>query len=367
MDESSDRSRTGGTIHPGNLADLALASIRRRAATLGVRYELRDPFAEVTYRSASLSEIIAQADKIGSDRFTEIDAAEQRTTVRKVDGQWQRGPQRPAPAPHTAGLVNERDEVVDRSSDRAQAVPDGSPASRAATANPAHLDALAERAALARRLEMELAERYVIKHGPTWFGGVSQTEYRFRGNLERIAFTEARYRLATDSNNPSVARSMIDVAQAREWRGLRVSGHDDFRRMVWLEASLRGIRTSGYEPVPGDLELLHSERDARRINRIEPGAEAKDAAPTAAKASARGSGTRKTVLAAIDAVLVAQRVPDKRREAILAAAAANLNRRLAAGEVHKVKLYDKSAAPQRASVKPTLEPQRNRDRAAPAR
>jgi hypothetical protein len=66
-------------------------------------------------------------------------------------------------------------------------------------------------------------------------------------------------------------------------------------------------------------------------------------------------------------VLAAKRVPEKRREAIMAAAAENLNRRLAAGEVHKVKLYDKSAPPQRATVQPTLEPQRSRERAGPAR
>jgi hypothetical protein len=123
------------------------------------------------------------------------------------------------------------------------------------------------------------------------------------------------------------------------------------------------VKTIGYEPVAGDVELLRKEREARQVNRIEPTATASAPAPaSAAKASARGSGNRKTVLAAIEAVLVAQRVPETRRDAIMAAAAENLAKRLAAGEVHKVKLYDKAAPQQRTVATPMPEPQRGRER-----
>ena len=73
------------------------------------------------------------------------------------------------------------------------------------------------------------------------------------------------------------------------------------------------------------------------------------------------------VLAAIEAVLVAQRVPETRREAIMAAAADNLAKRLAAGEVHKVKVYDKAAPQQQPVVRPTPEQQRARERTAHVR
>jgi Large polyvalent protein-associated domain 7 len=155
---------------------------------------------------------------------------------------------------------------------------------------------------------------------------------------------------------------MVDVAEARNWQALRVSGHEDFRRMVWLEASVRGVKTIGYEPVPGDLELLRKERTARQVNRIEP-----TEAAAANKASARGSGGRKTVLAAIEAVLVAQRVPQTRREAILAAAADKLAQRTRDGHAPKVKLYDKAAPLRQPAVVPVRELQRTRDRAAPVR
>lgn len=140
--------------------------------------------------------------------------------------------------------------------------------------------------------------------------------------------------------------------------------------MVWFEASLRGVRAIGYEPLPSDMAWLRSEREARQVNRIEPTAAAGSlsaATKTSAKTSTRGSGSRKTVLAAIEAVLVAQRVPEKRREAIMVAAADNLAKRLAAGEVHKVKVYDKAAPQQQPVVRPAPEQQRARERTAHVR
>jgi len=163
----------------------------------------------------------------------------------------------------------------------------------------------------------------------------------------------------------------VDVAEARDWKALRISGHEDFKRMVWLEASLRGVKTVGYEPVPGDFDLLRQEREARHVNRVEPDrtSESSNAPPAAAagKASARGGGGRKAVLAALEAVLVSKQVPERQREAVVAAAAEGLSKRVAAGQTHKVKVYDKAATPQRPAVRAVPEPQRTRDRGAPVR
>ena len=214
-------------------------------------------------------------------------------------------------------------------------------------------------------------DRYIIKLAPVTVGDVTigRTEYRFRGDTSRVAFTESTFRLATDTNSPSVARSMVDVAEARNWRALRVSGNEDFKRLVWLEASVRGVKTLGYEPNSGDLEVLKREREARLVNRIEP--ERSNGAPAGAapaeKASARGGSGRKAVLAAIEAVLVAKRVPEKQRDAVMAAATEKLALRLREGQALKVKVYDKAAPSQRPMVVPTPEVQRTRERAAPAR
>ena len=207
-------------------------------------------------------------------------------------------------------------------------------------------DNAAARTAYVQGLEAALGERYVIKRTSLMLGDVTlgRNEYRYRGDTSRVAFTESTYRLATDVNHPSVARSMIDVAETRNWQAVRISGHDDFRRMVWLEASLRGVKALGYEPQAQDLELLQRQREAHQVNRIER--EPLSKSESTEKASGRGSGGRKAVLAAIEALLVARQVPARQREAVMTAAEANLARRTKAGEMHRVKVYDRTAAPQ---------------------
>ena len=51
----------------------------------------------------------------------------------------------------------------------------------------------------------------------------------------------------------------------------------------------------------------------------------------------------------------------------MASAADNLAKRLAAGEIHKVKVYDKAAPQQRPVMQPVPEQQRTQERAAPVR
>ncbi|HEY1393731.1 MAG TPA: LPD7 domain-containing protein [Methylibium sp.] len=379
MDADNAPTRTpapaqGGAVEPANRATVAKERFQTPHDSFGERYQLRDPFAEITHRADTFPEMVAKAEHLGSTRFFAVTEDGKRAPIQKVDGQWvrdgQRGPQRPASPERPLDPMAARDEVPEASS----VVPMPGVAKTPAQAEQtdakaiARIDAQAERAALVARLEAALQERYIIRRAPVTVGDVSigRTEYRFRGDTSRVAFTESTFRLATDTNSPSVARSMVDVAEARNWKALRVSGNEDFTRMVWLEASVRGVKTLGYVPNPGDLELLKREREARLVNRIEPAREAGSGAAAAVteKASGRGGG-RKTVLAAIEAVLVAKRVPEKQRAAVMAAATEKLAQRMREGRAPKVKVYDK-AAPQRPVIVPTPELQRSRDWAAPA-
>ncbi len=362
----------GGTVEPANRAPVAIAKFQTLEPEPGERYELRDPFAEVTYRANTFPEMVAKADQLDNTRFVAVAEDGKRTPIQKVDGEWQRGEQRPAPPERPLDPGPARDEVPEAANTGPATGPSKAPAQpeQVDAKAVAKIDAQAERAALVARLEAALMERYIIKRAPVTMGDVTigRTEYRFRGDTSRVAFTESTFRLATDTNSPSVARSMVDVAEARNWKALRVSGNQDFKRMVWLEASVRGVKTLGYEPNPGDLEVLKREREARQVNRIEPARDASGgaAAATAEKASARGSGGRKAVLAAIEAVLVAKKVPEKQRAAVMAAATEKLAQRIRDGQVPKVKVYDKAAPSQRPVVVPTPEMQRSRDRATPA-
>ena len=363
-------SAQGGTVEPASRATIAKERFQTPIYVPGERYELRDPFAEVTYRANTFPDMVAKADQLGSSRFIALDAQGRRTTVQKVDGEWQRGPQRAAAPERPVEATPIRDDVP--RAPNVVPMSKTSPQAEAADAKViANIDAKAERAAQVARLEAALVDRYIIKRAPVTVGDVTigRTEYRFRGDTSRVAFTESTFRLATDTNSPSVARSMVDVAEARNWRALRVSGNEDFKRMVWLEASARGVKTIGYEPNPADLEVLKREREARLVNRIEParGDGPSAAAAPAEKASVRGGGGRKAVLAAIEAVLVAKGVPEKQREAVMAAATEKLAQRMREGQSIKVKVYDKAAPSQRPVVMPTPDAQRTRERAAPVR
>ena len=361
----------GGKVEPANRAPVAIAKFQTPEPEPGERYELRDPFAEVTYRANTFPDMVAKADQLGSTRFVAVAEDGKRTPIQKVDGAWQRGEQRPAPPERPLDPGPARDEVPEAASTAPTPGPSKAPAQpeQVDAKAVAKIDAQAERAALVTRLEAALMERYIIKRAPVTMGDVTigRTEYRFRGDTSRVAFTESTFRLATDTNSPSVARSMVDVAEARNWKALRVSGNEDFKRMVWLEASVRGVKTLGYEPNPGDLEVLKRERETRQVNRIEPARDGSaGAAAPAEKASARGGGGRKAVLAAIEAVLVAKKVPEKQRAAVMAAATEKLVQRIRDGQVPKVKVYDRAAPSQRPVVVPTPEMQRSRDRAGPA-
>ena len=369
----------GGTVEPANRATIAKDLFQTSIDVPGERYELRDPFAEVTYRANTFPEMVAKADQLGSNRFIALDDQGKRTTVQKVDGEWQRGLQRAAAQERPIDATLIRDDVPEvMKVPNVMLMPGYSKqpgqVDAADSKAVAKIDAQADRAALVARLETGLMDRYVIKRAPVTVGDVTigRTEYRFRGDTSRVAFTESTFRLATDTNSPSVARSMVDVAEARNWRALRVSGNEDFKRMVWLEASVRGVKTLGYEPNPGDLEVLKKEREARLVNRIEPdrldrGDISGTAATPADKASGRGGGGRKAVLVAIEAVLVAKGVPAKQREAVMAAATEKLAQRIREGQAPRVKVYDKAAPSQRPIVVPTPEVQRTRERAAPGR
>jgi hypothetical protein len=361
MDETgSIVRRPGGAVEPLKRASIAKGLFQTPHEAPAVRFELRDPFADVTYRARSLEEMVAKAEQVGAIRFTEIAKDGTRSSVLKADGYWTRAGKdrgiRPEPGQAARMLPEQAARAADAHAD---------------VASTTTVDVDTERQQRRLLLERSLSERYLIKRAAIRVGEVQigQTEYRHRGDPSRIAFTESAFRLSTDNDSPSVARSMVDVAEARNWQGLRVSGSEEFRRLVWLEATARGVRTIGYEPVPADHDLARKAQEARQLNRVErsAGAPPGTAGDAAKKESSRG-GARKSVLAAIEAVLIARRVPEARRQAVMRVATEELARRAREGEVHRVKIYDKAAPPpERVAPQRVREVQRSQERAGPTR
>lgn len=102
----------------------------------------------------------------------------------------------------------------------------------------------------------------------------------------QLAFVDRGTKLKAETNNLEVVRSIVTIAQAREWEALSVTGTKDFRREVWREASLRSIDVRGYEP--DDLERQELQRALqKRYGPNEIQREGRQLAPEEQRASAR--------------------------------------------------------------------------------
>lgn len=101
-------------------------------------------------------------------------------------------------------------------------------------------------------------------------------KYYFAGRPDSLAFEDRGRSLKTRQDNPRVAASMVDIAEAKGWARLRVRGKEDFRREVWVQAAARGIEVKGYTAREEDLARLkklvlgRTEKDAEERSVPEP-------------------------------------------------------------------------------------------------
>lgn len=77
-------------------------------------------------------------------------------------------------------------------------------------------------------------------------------QYFFRDRNNVLAFEDKGVKIATRAEDPVVAESMVELAIAKGWKELKVTGSESFRRTVWLESARRGMTVRGYEPKPQD-------------------------------------------------------------------------------------------------------------------
>lgn len=83
-------------------------------------------------------------------------------------------------------------------------------------------------------------------------------------NTDRVAFEDKGTRLETKSNSKSIAGAMVQIAEARGWDEIKVSGSEVFRKEVWLEAASRGMHVKGYSPTELDkAELARQAGEAK--------------------------------------------------------------------------------------------------------
>ena len=179
---------------------------------------------------------------------------------------------------------------------------------------------------------------------------VSGAKFHFKDQPQRVAFKDKGPRMVSASNDERVAHAMATMAEAKGWKTIRVSGHPDFQREVWMEANLRGIEVRGFKTQEKDLKELEARRDLRSKNIVEQEAtqtrqdaqKGRQAAPQPEKAPERSDKAK--VVAAVAAEVLAEKVKDpKQRDAIMKAINEKLEQREKAGKVPSVPVYDKAA------------------------
>ncbi|MFD2180050.1 LPD7 domain-containing protein [Veronia pacifica] len=73
-------------------------------------------------------------------------------------------------------------------------------------------------------------------------------EYYLSSLFDKPAFVSNGLSMETEKPSPKVAASMINLALAKSWSEIKVQGTEEFKREVWLQASVHGIKVVGYEP-----------------------------------------------------------------------------------------------------------------------
>ena len=99
----------------------------------------------------------------------------------------------------------------------------------------------------------------ILDLGYTMPSGLNDRYVRVEGkyldwnNRKTVIFKDDGSKLKTAKNDAQVISDMLDVAQAKNWGSIKISGSKDFRQAMWLEAERRGIASTGYKPNKFDL------------------------------------------------------------------------------------------------------------------
>lgn len=119
----------------------------------------------------------------------------------------------------------------------------------------------------AKRLIQQEREKLMEQvHGQFRVAGAN---FHFKDQPSKLAFKDKGERMVSASNDDRVAKAMARMADAKGWETIKVSGHPEFQREVWMEASLRGIAVRGFKPTEQDLKLLEKNREGAMRNTIE--------------------------------------------------------------------------------------------------
>jgi Large polyvalent protein-associated domain 7 len=109
-----------------------------------------------------------------------------------------------------------------------------------------------KRPILESELPQEIRARFIVSAQKRGVFGQAATEFLYRaGNRQgELVFSDAGKQLITTAEDRETIRVMLEVAQAKNWNEITVSGSDTFRRRAWLEARVAGMELRRTQGVP---------------------------------------------------------------------------------------------------------------------
>lgn len=90
------------------------------------------------------------------------------------------------------------------------------------------------------------------------------------GNGVTTIFQDKGKYLATTKQDIQTVHDMVEVAKAKGWDKLKLSGTPEFKRLMYIEAESQGIKTRGYQPTPADLAMVTKRQEERSLNQVQP-------------------------------------------------------------------------------------------------
>ena len=116
-----------------------------------------------------------------------------------------------------------------------------------------------------------IASKYLVKDDTYYFDDQS------------VAFVDKGSRFTVQTHNKAVIQDLVEIAKARDWHEVTVTGTESFRREAWKEAHAAGLTVKGYTPSAVELAAGDRQRQHRSAS-VKPAADpAQPEAPDAGR------------------------------------------------------------------------------------
>lgn len=88
-------------------------------------------------------------------------------------------------------------------------------------------------------------------------------------NTQDVAFEARQNGLHTSRQDERTIHAMLDMAESKGWSAISLKGTEEFKQKAWLEATLRGIESRGYQPTELDFAKLEAAKEQRTHNSVQ--------------------------------------------------------------------------------------------------